>query len=203
MEDAVVCIHRDAIDIADGLGFPGGEDEESAVPAGSETRCFGFPVTADRFLLDMDQGIAALYAAVLDDPLSPGYAWSDYYGGSLHYLRLPQAALLPEGFRLLIRDGGDIIRREGYIGIAVLMSLVISEHGIACLPMTEHLHPPCPAKEEEIAEGGIVAPVDDYMQAPAHKGGIKPDDDGTAGVIIHIMDHRGEVPLGRSCRQDW
>ena len=54
MEDAVVGIFRDAIDIADGLWGPWGEDEEGAVLASMETGGFGVPITADRLFLDMD-----------------------------------------------------------------------------------------------------------------------------------------------------
>jgi len=54
MEDAVVGIFRDAVDIADGLWGPRGEDEEGAVLTSMETGGFGFPITADGFFLDMD-----------------------------------------------------------------------------------------------------------------------------------------------------
>ena len=54
MEDTVVGIFRDAVDIADGLWGPRGEDEEGAVLAGMETGGFGLPITADRLFLDMD-----------------------------------------------------------------------------------------------------------------------------------------------------
>ena len=59
--------------------------------------------------------------------------------------------------------------------------------------MAEHLHLPCPTKEEEIAEGGIVATIDDDMLASLHEGGIETKDDGTARVIVHVVDHGGEV----------
>ena len=59
--------------------------------------------------------------------------------------------------------------------------------------MTEHLHLPCPTQEEEIAEGGIVAPSDDDMQASLHEGGVETEDDGTARVIAHVVEHGGEV----------
>ena len=54
MEDAVVGVFRDAVDIADGLWGPRGEDEEGAVLASMETGGFGLPITADGFFLDMD-----------------------------------------------------------------------------------------------------------------------------------------------------
>ena len=59
--------------------------------------------------------------------------------------------------------------------------------------MTEHLHLPCPSQEEEIAEGGIVAPSDDDMQASLHEGGVETEDDGAARVIAHVVEHGGEV----------
>ena len=59
--------------------------------------------------------------------------------------------------------------------------------------MAEHLHLPCPTQEEEIAEGGIVATIDDDMLASLHEGGIETKDDGTARVIVHVVDHGGEV----------
>lgn len=59
--------------------------------------------------------------------------------------------------------------------------------------MTEHLHLPCPTQEEEIAEGGIVAPSDDDMKATLHEGGIETEDDGTARIIVHVANHGGEV----------
>lgn len=40
--------------------------------------------------------------------------------------------------------------------------------------MTEHLHLSCPTEEEEIAKGGIVATINDDMQASLHEGGIEP-----------------------------
>ena len=54
MEDAVVGVFRDAVDIADGLWGPRGEDEEGAVLASMETGGFGLPITADGLFLDMD-----------------------------------------------------------------------------------------------------------------------------------------------------
>ena len=59
--------------------------------------------------------------------------------------------------------------------------------------MTEHLNLPCPTEEEEIAEGGIVATINDDMQASLHEGGTELHDDGTARVIVHIVEHSGEV----------
>ena len=57
--------------------------------------------------------------------------------------------------------------------------------------MTEHLHLPCPTKEEEITEGGIVAPSDDDMKASLHEGGGETEDDGAARVIAHVVEHGG------------
>ena len=59
--------------------------------------------------------------------------------------------------------------------------------------MTEYLHLPCPSKEEEIAKSGIVATINDDMQASLHEGGIETEDDGTARVIVHVVEHSGEV----------
>lgn len=59
--------------------------------------------------------------------------------------------------------------------------------------MTEHLYLSCPTKEEEIAEGGIVATADDDMEATLHEGGIETEDDSTAWVIGNVIEHCGEV----------
>ena len=59
MEDAVVGVCRDAVDIADGFGRPGGKDEEGAVLTGMETGGFGFPITGDGFFLDMDASFSS------------------------------------------------------------------------------------------------------------------------------------------------
>ena len=65
MEDAIVGIFGDTVDIANGFWCPRGKDEEGAVLASMETGGFGLPITRDRFFLDMDEGIALFYAAVL------------------------------------------------------------------------------------------------------------------------------------------
>ena len=54
VEDAVVGVFRDAVDIADSLWGPWGEDEEGTVLASMETGGFGFPITVDGVFLDMD-----------------------------------------------------------------------------------------------------------------------------------------------------
>ena len=59
--------------------------------------------------------------------------------------------------------------------------------------MAKHLHLPCPTQEEEIAEGGIVAPSYDDMLATLHEGGVKTEDNSTARVIAHIVEHGREV----------
>ena len=76
---------------------------------------------------------------------------------------------------------------------AIVFCLLVWGAAVGGFAMTEHLHLPCPSQKEEIAEGGIVAPSDDDMQAALHEGGIETADDGTARVIAHVVEHSGEV----------
>lgn len=135
-----------------------------------ETEGFWLPIAKDRLFLDMDEGIAFFYAAVLYYALSIGDAWGDDDGGTLQHLCLPLGTLTAIGFCLLVWGAT-----------------------VGGFTMTENLHLSCPTKEEEIAKGGIVATINDDMQASLHEGGIETEDDGTARVIVHVVEHGGEV----------
>lgn len=116
-----------------------------------ETGGFWFPIARDWLFLDMDEGIAFFYAAVLYYALSIGDARGDDDGGTLHDLCLPLGTLTAIGFCLLVWGAA-----------------------VGSFTVTEHLHLSCPTEEEEIAEGGIVATINDDMQASLHEGGIEP-----------------------------
>ena len=76
---------------------------------------------------------------------------------------------------------------------AIGFCLLVWGAAVGGFAMAKHLHLPCPSQKEEIAEGGIVAPSDDDMQASLHEGGIETEDDGAARVIAHVVEHGGEV----------
>lgn len=56
VEDGVICTRRDAAHGAHLLGLPGGDDEEAAAEASLEALLLGFPVGADGFFLEVDEG---------------------------------------------------------------------------------------------------------------------------------------------------
>ena len=90
--------------------------------------------------------------------------------GALHHHALPFHALAAVGIRALV--GRAAVRR---------------------FSMAEHLHLPCPAKQEQIAEGGIVAPAYHHVQASAHEFRPCPSYHRPARVILHIASHGGEM----------
>ena len=55
--------------------------------------------------------------------------------------------------------------------------------------MAEHLHLLCPAKQEEIAEGGVVGTVYDDMKTALHELGVEAAIDGAARVVMNIVYH--------------
>lgn len=85
------------MEIAEGLGMPGREDEERTTGAGIEARLLGLVKGWQRLLLDVYQGVALGDAAILDEELAGRDAWGDQHGGASEDLRLPAAAIVAEG----------------------------------------------------------------------------------------------------------
>lgn len=195
MEDGIVGGAWHAFHIADILGMPWGEDEERALYACVEARLLGLPVAADGFLLQMDQWIAFLYAAVLYLLLAFGNARGDDDRCPIHDHTLPPSCLGAEGIGLLVRDSGDEVRGVLPLVVAGSCALLFREHSVACLPMAEHLHLLCPTKQEEVAEGGVVGTIDDDMQLPLHELGIEAAIDGAARVVMDIVYHGSLMAL--------
>ena len=170
MEDGVVGIGRHAVHLAYRLRLPRGEYQQRSLCARLESLQLWFPVAAYRLFLKVDKRIAALYAPILYDTLSHAYAWRDDSRSTLHHHAFPLHALAAVGIRVLV-------------GRATVSSL----------PVAEHLHLPCPAKEEQIAEGGVVPVAYAHVQASAHELWASAADDGAARVIGHIAKHGGKM----------
>ncbi len=117
----------DAVDIAEGVGSPGGEDEEATLDAGLEALELGFPIWGDGLFLQEDEGEAALQGHILDALLSFGDAGGDKDRAALHDAEVVGVTLVAEGLRLVVRDtrgvGVGFVRREGEMGVAVVFAL--------------------------------------------------------------------------------
>jgi len=149
----------------------------------------------------MDKGITALYAAVFYGTLTHRDARGNEDCSSRHELGLPEVAIGTEGNGLLVWDTSHEIRGIG-AGVGIPSTLSISKMMHTSLSMTEHLNLTRPAKKEQVSKGSILTAddgaignlgLDDEMQAARHELRVQAAHYCTAGVIVYIAKHGGEV----------
>lgn len=171
VETGEVGVGWDMVHLAHVVELPGREDEERALGACLEALKLGFPVLGDGLFLQVDEWIALFEAFVLHHLLAFGDAWRDDDGGTCEDVGYPMSAFLLE-------EGREVV------GCAV-----------GRLAMAEHLHFPCPAQKEDVAEGSIVPVCYAYVQPTLHEVGAQMAKDGSARVVLHVAEHGGEVAL--------
>ncbi len=165
---------------------PGGEDEEGAFGTGEEALALG--LFGDGFLLEMDEGEAAVDGDVLHVALAGGDAGGDEDGVVLGSLDPRLAIMLPRLGVDVTNLGAHVGRiREG--GVAIREALVEGELPHACHTMAEDLRLERPAQQEEVAEGRVAHATDGEAQAALHELRHARLQDGPPRVVMHIRQH--------------
>ena len=162
---------------------PGGEDEEGAFGTGEEALAFG--LFGDGFLLEMDEGEAAVDGDVLHVALARGDAGSDEDGVVLGSLDPGLAIALPRLGVDVTNLGAHIGRiREG--GVAIRVALVEGELPHACHTMAEDLRLEWPAQQEEVAEGRVAHATDGDGEGVLEEVGVLTAHHKTAGIVAEV-----------------